>query len=99
MENDVLVAITVSRDKGEIVYKVDCSSDLANDELEYYLEEIIKGICQWKPGICEETIHSFRGTIGKRQPKKKHAARQKGARAKGSSYGNSIALPSRSRSN
>jgi len=64
------VAITVSRDKEEIVYKVDCSSELMNEELEYYLEEVIKGICKWKPTLCEEKMHSFNGTIRKRKPKK-----------------------------
>ena len=63
MNDNVLVALTVSRDKGEIVYRIDCSSNLTNDELEYYLEEIIKGICKWKPSICEETAKSFNGTI------------------------------------
>jgi hypothetical protein len=70
LENNVLVAITVSRDKGEIVYKVDCSSELVNEELEYYLEEIIGGICKWKPGVCEEKMQSFKGTIRKRKSKK-----------------------------
>jgi len=70
MEENVLVAITVSRNKEEIVYKVDCSSELMNEELEYYLEEIIEGICKWKPGVCEEKLHSFKGTIRKRKSKK-----------------------------
>jgi hypothetical protein len=60
---DVLVAITASREKGEIVYRVDCASNLTNEEFEYYLEELIKGICKWKPGICEENLRSFKGTI------------------------------------
>jgi hypothetical protein len=70
LDNNVLVAITVSRDKEEIVYKVDCSSELTNEELEYYLEEIIEGICKWKPGVCEEKLQSFKGTIRKRKTKK-----------------------------
>lgn len=70
MDENVLVAITVSRNKEEIVYKVDCSSELMNEELEYYLEEIIEGICKWKPGVCEEKLHSFKGTIRKRKSKK-----------------------------
>jgi hypothetical protein len=65
-----LVAITVRRDDEEIVYKVDCSSELMNEELEYYLEEIIEGICKWKPGVCEEKLQSFKGTIRKRKSKK-----------------------------
>ena len=62
-QDDVLVAITASREKGEIVYRVECSSNLTNEEFEYYLSEIIKGICKWKKGICEENIRSFKGTI------------------------------------
>jgi hypothetical protein len=67
MDNNVLVAITVSRDKDEIVYKVDCSSEILNEELEYYLEEIIDGICKWKPNVCEDKIQTFDGTIRKRK--------------------------------
>jgi len=70
MDDSVLVAITVSRDKGEIVYKVDCSSKLTNEELEYYLKEVIEGICKWKPGVCEEAVQSFKGTVRKRKTKK-----------------------------
>lgn len=70
MDNNVLVAITVSRDKEEIVYKVDCSSDILNEELEYYLEEIIDGICKWKPNVCDEKLQSFKGTIRKRKKAK-----------------------------
>ena len=62
-EDNILVAVTASREKEEIVYRVECSSSLTKEELEYYLEEIIKGICKWKPGICEENVRSFRGTI------------------------------------
>ena len=70
MKEDVLVAVTVSRDKGEIVYRVDCSSDLTGEELEYYLKEVIEGLCKWKPGVCEEAVQSFKGTIRKRRAKK-----------------------------
>jgi len=70
VDKNVLVAITVSRDKEEIVYKVDCSSDILNEELEYYLEEIIDGICKWKPNVCDEKLHSFKGTIRKRKKAK-----------------------------
>jgi hypothetical protein len=69
LDNNVLVAITVSREKEEIAYKVDCSSELTNEELEYYLEQIIEGICKWKPGVCEEKLQSFKGTIRKRKTK------------------------------
>lgn len=70
MTENILVSITVSRDKGEIVYKVDSSSKITNEELEYYLKEIIDGICKWKPDICEETVKSFNGTIRKRKKEK-----------------------------
>jgi hypothetical protein len=63
VSDNVLVVITASREKREIVYRVDCSSSLTNKEFEYYLEEIIKGICKWKPGICEKNLRSFKGTI------------------------------------
>ena len=69
-DNNVLVSITVSRDKEEILYKLDCTSELPNDELEYYLQEIIQGICTWKPGVCTETTKMLKGTI-KHRPKKK----------------------------
>lgn len=61
-QDNVLVSITASRDKGEIVYRVDCSSDLSNEEFEYYLSQMIDGICKWKKSICEENVRSFKGT-------------------------------------
>lgn len=64
-----LVSLTVSREKDEIVYKLDCKSDLLNEELEYYLKEIIKGICTWKPGVCSESTLMRSGTIKKRTKK------------------------------
>ena len=67
-KNDVLVMITASRKKDELEYKVDCSNKITQEEFKYYLEEIIKGICEWKPEVCEENIHSFKGTI---KPRKK----------------------------
>jgi hypothetical protein len=67
-QDDVLVAITASRKKGEIVYSVECSSDLSKEEFEYYLGEIIKGVCEWNKAVCEESIRSFEGKI---KPKKK----------------------------
>jgi hypothetical protein len=67
-EDNVLVAITASREKGEIVYRVESSSNLSNEEFEYYLSEIINGICKWKKDICEENVRSFKGPIkGKRK--------------------------------
>ena len=70
MNDDILVAVTVSRDKGEIVYNVDCSNYITNEELEYYLEEVISGICEWKPNVCKEAVKSFKGTVRKRESKK-----------------------------
>jgi hypothetical protein len=63
VKNNVLVAITASREKDEIVYRVESSSNLANEEFEYYLSEIINGICKWKKNICEENIRNFKGTL------------------------------------
>jgi len=62
-QDNVLVSITASREKGEIVYRVDCSSDLSKEEFEYYLGEIIKGVCEWKKAVCEKSIRSFEGKI------------------------------------
>jgi hypothetical protein len=67
LDNDVLLSVTVSRKKDEIVYSVDRAADLTNEELEYYLKEIIEGICKWKPGVCKETVQNFKGTIRKRK--------------------------------
>jgi len=66
-ENKTLVSITASREKEEIVYRLDCASDLANEELEYYLEEIIKGICSWKPDLCRSNRRTLKGTIKNRK--------------------------------
>jgi hypothetical protein len=54
VDKNVLLSVTVSREKDEIVYRVDRS--ITNEELERYLQEIIQGICTWKPGVCEETV-------------------------------------------
>jgi hypothetical protein len=62
-QDNVLVSITASREKGEIVYRIDCSSELSDEEFEYYLSEIINGICQWKKDICEENVRSFKGPL------------------------------------
>jgi len=70
MNDNVLMEVIVSREKGEIVYKVDCSSNLTNEELEYYLKEVVHGICKWKPGVCEEAVKSFKGKVRKRKAKK-----------------------------
>jgi hypothetical protein len=71
IDENVLVAITASREKGEIVYRVECASSLTNEEFEYYLEEMLKGICKWKPGICEENLRSFKGTIREKKKVKR----------------------------
>ncbi len=68
MSNDnVLIAITASRAKGEIVYSLECSSDLTNEEFEYYLSELIGGICEWKKDICAEKLRGFKGKIKKKR--------------------------------
>jgi hypothetical protein len=63
MKDNVLVQITVSRNNGKIGYKVDCSKDVSGEELAHYLDEILEGICTWKPEVCEETVKSILGTI------------------------------------
>jgi len=62
-DDNVLVAITASREKGEIVYRVECASDLSKEEFEYYLSEIIKGICDWNKFVCEESVNIYEGRI------------------------------------
>ena len=62
-QDNVLVAITASREKGEIVYRVESASELSEEELEYYIEEIIDGICKWKKNICKEHVTSFKGKL------------------------------------
>ena len=62
-KNDILVSITASRSKGDIVYTVESSNDITDEEFEYYLGEIINGICGWKHNICEENIRSYKGLI------------------------------------
>lgn len=70
MDADTLVSITVSRKGEEIIYKVDCSKNVQSEELAHYLDEIIEGICTWKPEVCEETVRSIIGTIPPPQKKK-----------------------------
>jgi hypothetical protein len=64
-EEELLVSIKVTRKNGEISYKVDCAKNVKTDELAHYLDEIIEGICTWKPAVCEETVQSIIGTIPK----------------------------------
>ena len=70
VKDNVLVAITASREKEEIVYRVESSSNLTNEEFEYYLSEIIKGICKWKPGLCQNNTKTLKGTIKTRKKQK-----------------------------
>jgi hypothetical protein len=70
MEENILVSITVTRKKDEIAYKVDCSKDVKTEELAHYLDEIIEGICTWKPDVCEETVQTLIGTIEETKGKK-----------------------------
>lgn len=69
MDENVLVSITVSRNKDKIVYKVDCAKDVKSEEIAHYLDEIIEGICAWNPEVCEETVQSIRGTIVEKEKK------------------------------
>ena len=64
-DSNVLVAITTSREKDEIVYRVECANNITTEEFEYYLSEIVSGICKWKKGICKENIRSYKGKIDK----------------------------------
>ena len=68
-QDNILVAITASREKEEIVYRLECSSDLSKEEFEYYLGEIIKGLCEWNKAVCEESMRSFEGRIKQRKNK------------------------------
>jgi hypothetical protein len=63
LDTNTLVEIKVSRKGSEIVYKVDCAKEVKSEELAHYLDEIIEGICTWKPQVCEETVESIIGTI------------------------------------
>jgi hypothetical protein len=67
--DNVLVAITASREKGEIVYKVECSSDLTNEEFEYYFGEIIGGVCTWKRASVRKTSEASKGKSKRRKSK------------------------------
>ena len=70
MNKDALVEITVKRVNEEIEYKVDCSKGVTNEELAYYLDQIIGGICTWKPDVCEETVKSMAGRISAKSREK-----------------------------
>ena len=63
MAEQVLVTITVSRKSDEIHYKIDCAKEMKSEELAHYLDEIIEGICTWRPEVCSETVQTIVGTI------------------------------------
>jgi hypothetical protein len=63
VKDNELVQITVSRNNGKIGYKVDCAKGVLSEELAHYLDEIIEGICTWKPEVCEEVVQTICGTI------------------------------------
>jgi hypothetical protein len=58
-----LVSIVVDRSDKGIEYKVECANNVTSEELAHYLDEIIEGICTWKPGVCTETVQTIVGTI------------------------------------
>ena len=62
-QDNVLVAVTASREKGEIVYRVESASELSEEEIDYYIEEILDGLCKWKKNICKEHVRSFKGKL------------------------------------
>ena len=68
-QENVLVAITASREKGEIVYRIECSSELSEEELDYYIGEIVDGICKWKKDVCKESVRGFKGKIKEKKNK------------------------------
>jgi hypothetical protein len=61
--SEPLVMITVIRDSDKINYEVNCSNKVTSEELAHYLDEILEGICNWKPGVCTENIQTITGTI------------------------------------
>jgi len=63
MKDNVIVEITVSRNKDKINYKVNCAKYVKSEELAHYLDEIIEGICMWNPEVCAETMKTTVGTI------------------------------------
>jgi len=62
-----LVTISIKRNNGEVEYKVACSKEVTSEELAHYLDEIIEGICTWKPEVCEDTVSTIIGTIKNKQ--------------------------------
>lgn len=65
-----LVEIVVTRNEGKINYKINCSNEVTSEELAHYLDEIIEGVCAWKPAVCEETFQTMVGTIEESAGKK-----------------------------
>ncbi len=74
MNKSLLLEVTVCRKEDGVVYSINRSNKLTNEELEYYLQQILDGICKWKPQICEEKVHSCTGKIRKRKATKKSGA-------------------------
>ncbi len=70
MDKNLLLEVTVSRKEGAVVYRIDRSKDLTNEEIEYYLQEILEGICKWKPALCEEKMNKHSGKIRKKKASK-----------------------------
>ncbi|HLN89703.1 MAG TPA: hypothetical protein VK253_06520 [Candidatus Binatia bacterium] len=67
MNEKKLVTISIKRKDGEVEYKVDCSKEVTSEELAHYLDEIIEGICTWKPEVCEDAVSTIIGTIKNKQ--------------------------------
>ena len=59
MNEETLVKITISRKEGEIAYNVECAKDINSAELAHYIDEVIKGICKWKPEVCTEQVFQW----------------------------------------
>jgi hypothetical protein len=70
LDNKELVRIIVNRKNGKIQYKVECSKEVTGVELAHYLDEIIEGICSWKPEVCQETMKTIIGAIEQKTPTK-----------------------------
>ncbi len=62
MEKTLFTIVVNQTEKG-IKYKVECANNITSDELAHFLDEIIEGICTWKPGVCQETVETIVGVI------------------------------------
>ena len=72
MDNNELVKIIVNRKNGKIRYTVECAKEVTGAELAHYLDEIIEGICSWKPEVCQETMKTITGAIEQKSPPNKN---------------------------